>query len=91
MYCPKCNRFKEASTILDRTSMRAKQLPFFECGSCGLAYIDRKLVRKILKEWKGSSLTDTPLRDLCEAATQTLEQHVKNLKLKPVQFNKNPP
>lgn len=71
--------------------MRAKRLPFFECGLCGLAYIDKKLLKKVLREWKEGSNLQISLSELYKTATQTLKQHIKYSGLKLVQFNKNPP
>lgn len=78
LYCPECNQKADtANPMFVRYSVRRLQLPIFLCSSCQTVYIDKPIIRRIIREWREYGLwTKMPLKRLYQEFIGELEKTV---------------
>jgi len=87
-YCPKCNREIEPSNILMFDfikmgfTMARFEAPYFLCGNCRLACIDKTAIRKKVSLWRNCCLITwsrkkLPHKKVCEMVVEKLEKLLK--------------
>lgn len=98
LYCPRCqSRADTANPMFVRYSVRRLQLPIFLCGECRTIYIDKSIIRHIIREWHKSGLYERniTLKQLYREFLGKIEKmvdtyFVPNLGYEKVRFLKRP-
>lgn len=97
-YCPQCNRAVSPYIVWDRKffyySWARLELPYFLCGNCRTACVDKILVQKAVSSWRKNTWAGKNIshREAYQKAKDvlsgTLQRHVEQLGYRIVRFYK---
>lgn len=98
LYCPVCEkRACTANPGFIRYSVRRLELPIFLCGECRTIYIDKKIIRHTINEWRKRGLYEKniTLKQLYKEFLEEVEKMVDTylvpkLGYKKIRFLKRP-
>lgn len=100
-YCPNCNKVIDPCFLFNseffKYSFSRLDLPYFLCGNCRLAYVDKKLIQKAVSDWRKRTNAHKYIshKDAYKKALKFVEEQVRYLIThtgyeKIVRFNKAP-
>ena len=93
-YCPKCKKTISPDYASDRCFLQYSwvrlELPYFFCGDCRLASIDKTLIQKTVSEWRKNTNARKTIshKDAYQKALKFIKETVQYHKV--VRFNKTP-
>ena len=79
--CPECGKAKDPYYVIGSRnySMRRWELPYFMCGECRLIYVDKSLIRKIVRELFNEIKGQKPAsyKEVCKEMFECLDNVTK--------------
>lgn len=78
--CPRCGKMLEPSWMFDNSffvySWRRADLPYFLCGDCRVAFVDKRLLRACISTWRETEKglpKRISFREACAKAKKSVE------------------